>query len=94
MQRERGEAMSISSDDLCWIDLAAAIIQQAIFDYENEMLVGKPARYQGDTARDIRKFFISGYGQFLSFGNGIAILRRCDRNVEIKKRAAEQSKRK
>lgn len=86
--------MSISAEDKCWLDLAIAIIQQAMFDYEYEMCKGKRASGVIETAQDLRKFFLSEYGNFLSFGNGAEVLRRCDKNVEIQKRAAEQSKRK
>lgn len=86
--------MTISSEDKCWIDLAAAIIEQAMTDYEFECCNGKRRSEQRDTAREIRKFFLSKWGQLLSFGNGAEILRRCDENVENKKKPARRRARK
>lgn len=63
-----------------YIDLAAAIVKQAMTDYKAALKDdGKKAK---KTRMKCESFFLSKYGQMLSAGNGELIIEMCKKEVE------------
>jgi hypothetical protein len=66
-----------------YIELCAATIKQAMTDYKAALKDdGKRAM---KTRRECEKFFLSGYGQMLSYGNGERIINQCRAEVKAEK---------
>ncbi len=55
-----------------WVDLAGAVLYQAKEDYVFALIVENR-----DDADELEEFFLSRYGQILSFGQGEYIVNRC-----------------
>lgn len=60
-----------------YAELAGAIIRQGMKDYKSALRGGKATR-----AKELEKFFLSGYGQLLSMGHGELIIERCQKEVK------------
>lgn len=76
--------MSIIDDR--YIELAAGIVKQAMSDY-------KKALMQDDyrKIKSCERFFLSGWGQFLTANHGEYAIERCKKEVESEKEEEEQS---
>lgn len=68
-----------------YIDLAAAIVHQAIADY-------KKALQNDDTIaqKECESFFRSAWGRWLTLDNGKSIMERCKAEVEKEKKKEEE----
>ncbi len=63
-----------------YINLCAATVKQAMTDYKAALRDdGKRALKQ---RKQCEKFFLSAYGQLLSYGNGERIIKQCREEVE------------
>ena len=72
------------TEDEAWLMLAIAVVNQAQFDYESAMMAYKknPHDYiSRDRAAEYERFFLSDFGQALSFGHGEGIVAQCKRHV-------------
>lgn len=67
-----------------YIDLAIAIIEQAKKDYK-DALRGKRTEKKEIMKRECERFFLSEWGQTLTFGNGELIIERCRKEVAQEK---------
>lgn len=67
-----------------YIQIAAAIVKQAMVDYKDALRdVGKKAEKK---KKACEKFFLSKYGQMLSAGNGERIIKMCREEVEAEEK--------
>ncbi len=62
-----------------YIDLAIAIIEQAKKDYKDSLRGKKTMK------KECERFFLSEFGQTLTFGNGELIIERCRKEVAQEK---------
>jgi hypothetical protein len=63
-----------------YADLAIAIIEQAKRDYKNA-LQGTRTKEKEKDIKDCETFFLSEWGQSLTFWNGEFVIERCRREV-------------
>lgn len=64
--------------DEAYLELAMAIVEQAVLDYKTEQQLSKP---NGDVSRQrigLARWFLSPWGQTLSQNNGEYILRKLE----------------
>lgn len=83
------------SEDESVILLAIAVLNQAQIDFERALTASKKNRndYKSrDEAAFLQKFFLSQYGQALSFGHGEAIVEQCKRHVAAGRIAKRSNK--
>lgn len=69
------------------IELAAAIVKQAMSDYK-AALKGN-CKEASRTKKECERFFLSDYGQMLTAGNGERIIEMCKEEVKKKQRKRE-----
>lgn len=71
----------LTEQDKCVLSLAGAVLALAINDYEKALRkhAGEPVKHNEITA--LEHFFLSGYGQALSFNHGELILERSKEKV-------------
>lgn len=67
-----------------YIDLAGAIVRQAMLDYK-AALKGEDKKAERKRTK-CEKFFLSAYGQMLSAHSGERIIEMCKREVEAEKK--------
>lgn len=67
-----------------YISLMAAIIEQAVTDYKQAL-----KECDGRTIRECERFFLSEWGQALTWDNGENIMQRCRREVAEEKKKKE-----
>lgn len=77
------------NEDDRYIELAAAVVRQAMEDYKTALL--------DDNLKEIEEceeFFLSAYGQMMTAHHGEYIIERCKKEAAQEKEEAEEKKKK